>query len=98
MNAYIKNLIRVNKDAKETIEALEKALPTVEINDDKDKANFGNLCLILKSYRIINEASEAMLFNEDVLSDGEGNFYEKIEDDKNDNGEEQNETQVKEEK
>ena len=43
MNAYIKNLIRVNKDAKETIEALEKELPTIEIEDDKDKANFGNL-------------------------------------------------------
>lgn len=95
MNTYIKNLIRVNKDANEAIEALEKALPTVEIEDDKDKANFGNLCLILKSYRIINEASEAMLFNEDVLSDGEGNFYEKIKEDdgnkKEDNGKGQNE-------
>ena len=78
---YIKNLIDVNKDAVGSIENLEKITASIKIENDKDKANFGNMCIILHAYRMIADASEAMLINENVLKDDDGNFYQKIEDD-----------------
>ena len=80
MNNYIKNLIQVNKTSKETIASLEEVVTNIKIENDKDKANFGNMCLILKANRIIAEASEAMLVNDNVLQDEDGNYYQKIED------------------
>ena len=80
MNNYIKNLIQVNKTSKETIASLEEVVANIKIENDKDKANFGNMCLILKANRIIAEASEAMLINDNVLQDEDGNYYQKIED------------------
>ena len=78
---YIKNLVSINKTSNETIATLEDVIESVKIENDKDKANFGNLCLILKANRIIAEATEAMLINENVLMDDDGNYYQKIEDD-----------------
>ena len=75
---YIKNLITVNKTSKETINALEVLVADMKIENDKDKANFGNLCLILKSNRIIADATEAMLINENVLRGKNGEFYSKV--------------------
>ena len=80
MDNYIKNLININKTSVETIASLEEVIAKYQIEDDKDKANFGNLCLILKANRIIADATEAMLANDDVLKDDDGNFYQKIED------------------
>lgn len=80
MNTYIKNLININKTGKETIASLEKVIANINIENDKDKANFGNMCLILKANRIIVEATEAMLINDNVLQDEDGNYYQKIED------------------
>ena len=79
MNNYIKNLISINKTSVETTASLEEVIAKYQIKDDKDKANFGNLCLILKANRIIADATEAMLINDDVLKDDDGNFYQKIE-------------------
>lgn len=80
VNNYIKNLIAINKTSNDSIASLEEVVSEMEIKNDKDKANFGNLCLILKANRIIAEATEAMLINENVLQDDNGNYYQKIED------------------
>lgn len=77
---YIKNLININKTSVETISALEEVITGFKIENDRDKADFGNLCLILKANRIIADATEAMLANDDVLKDDNGDYYKKIED------------------
>ena len=76
---FIKNLIAINEDAVASIQNLENDIQSFKIEDDKSKANFGNLCVMLRGYRMVADASEAMLINEDVLKDDNGNFYQKIE-------------------
>ena len=76
---FIKNLITINKDAENSIENLETDIQAIVIKNEKDKANFGNLCVMLRGYRMVADASEAMLINENVLK-GDDGFYQKIED------------------
>ena len=76
---FIKNLIDINEDAVGSIQALETDIQAFKIENDKDKANFGNLCVMLRGYRMVADASEAMLINEKVLKGNDG-FYQKIED------------------
>jgi len=76
---FIKNLININEDANASIVNLEVDAQAIEIKNDKDKANFGNICVMLRGYRMIADASEAMLANENVLR-GDDGFYQKIED------------------
>ena len=76
---FIKNLININEDANASIVNLEVDAQAIEIKNDKDKANFGNICVMLRGYRMIADASEAMLINENVLK-GQDGFYQKIED------------------
>ena len=76
---FIKNLIDINNDANGSIVALESDIQVIKIENDKDKANFGNLCVMLRGYRMVADASEAMLINENVLK-GDDGFYQKIED------------------
>ena len=78
---FIKNLININNDANASIANLEADAQAIKIENDKDKANFGNICVMLRGYRMIADASEAMLINEDVLKGDDGEFYQKIEDD-----------------
>jgi hypothetical protein len=80
MDMNIKGLIKINKFANENISQLEKLCADIKIKSDKDKANFGNVCVALRGFRMVAEATEAMLVNEDVLQDENGNFYQKIED------------------
>ena len=77
---FIRNLIDINKDANTSIAQLEVDAQLIKIENDKDKANFGNICVMLRGYRMVADASEAMLINENVLKDDNGNFYQKIED------------------
>lgn len=77
---FIKNLIEINNDANASIIALEHDSQAIKIENDKDKANFGNMCVMLRGYRMIADASEAMLINENVLRTDDGEFYQKIED------------------
>ena len=78
---FIKNLIDINNDANASIVALEADAQAIKIENDKDKANFGNICVMLRGYRMVADASEAMLINENVLKGDDGDFYQKIEDD-----------------
>lgn len=81
----IKILIGINKNATNNIISLENSIQDIKIKTDKDKANFGNMCVMLRAFRTISDTSEAMLINENVLIDDMGDFYQKIE---NDNGDE----------
>ena len=78
---FIKNLIDINNDANASIANLEADAKAIKIENDKDKANFGNICVMLRGYRMVADASEAMLINENVLKTDDGDFYQKIEDD-----------------
>ena len=77
---FIKNLIDINNDANASIANLENDAKAIKIENDKDKANFGNICVMLRGYRMVADASEAMLINENVLKTDDGEFYQKIED------------------
>ena len=75
----IQKIIEVNKLACENIAGLENAIKDCEIKNDKDKANFGNLCVALRGFRMVADATLALLANEDVLKGENGEFYQKIE-------------------
>ena len=90
MNAYIKNLIDVNNEATKNIAALESTIQNMNITTEKDKVNFGNLCIALKGFRMVSEATECLLVNENVLKTEDNEFYIKVEtEEKPDNNQEQ---------
>lgn len=82
MNDYIKTLIEANKDAVDNIAVLEDVIKDYPIIDEKAKTNFGNLCILLNGYRNVAKATDCLLINENVLKDNEGNYYQKIEEEK----------------
>lgn len=78
MNDYIKTLINVNKDANKNIAALESTIQNITVTTEKDKVNFGNLCIALRGFRMVSEATECLLVNENVLKTEDNEFYVKI--------------------
>lgn len=78
MNMYIKNLIDVNNEATKNIAALESTIQNMNITTEKDKVNFGNLCIALKGFRMVSEATECLLRNENVLKTEDNEFYVKV--------------------
>ena len=78
MNSYIKTLIVANKDAVDNVNVLEKTIATYPVIDEKSKVNYGNLCIALKGYRMVAEATECMLINENVLKGKDGKYYEEV--------------------
>lgn len=82
MNEYIKTLIEANRDAVDTVAVLEDVVKNYPVTDEKSKTNFGNLCILLNGYRNVAKATDCLLINENVLKDAEGNYYQKIEENK----------------
>ena len=82
MNDYIKTLIEANKDAVDNVTVLEGVVKDYPVTDEKSKTNFGNLCILLNGYRNVAKATDCLLINENVLKDDEGNYYKKIEEEK----------------
>ena len=78
MNDYIKTLINVNKEATKNIAALESTIQNITVTTEKDKVNFGNLCIALKGFRMVSEATECLLVNENVLKTENNEFYVKV--------------------
>ena len=89
MEEYIKNLINVNKEATKNIAALESSIQNLKVTTEKDKANFGNLCIVLKGFRMVSEGTECLLRNENVLKVNETDFYVKVTDEEQSSNEEQ---------
>ena len=82
MNEYIKTLIEANRDAVDSVAVLEDVVKNYPVTDEKSKTNFGNLCILLNGYRNVAKATDCLLINENVLKDAEGNYYQKIEENK----------------
>ena len=78
MEEYIKNLINVNKEATKNIIALESVIQNIKVTTEKDKANFGNLCIVLKGFRMVSEGTECLLRNDNVLKTEDNEFYVKV--------------------
>ena len=78
MNAYIKNLIDVNNEASKNIATLESTIQNMNITTEKDKVNFGNLCIALEGFRMVSEATKCLLRNENVLKTEDNEFYVKV--------------------
>lgn len=90
MDEYIKTLININKDANKNITALESTIQNITVTTEKDKVNFGNLCIALKGFRMVSEATECLLINENVLKTEDNEFYVKVDTEvKPDNNQEQ---------
>ena len=90
MNEYIKTLINANNNATKNIAALESTIQNITVTTEKDKVNFGNLCIALKGFRMVSEATECLLINENILKTEDDEFYSKIETNENpDNSEQQ---------
>ena len=90
MNDYIKTLINANENATKNITALESTIQNITVTTEKDKVNFGNLCIALKGFRMVSEATECLLINENVLKTRDNEFYVKVETEvKPDNNQEQ---------
>jgi hypothetical protein len=77
MEINVKALIGVNKSVKELLHLTEELLAQ-DIKTEKDKANFGNICIMHKGLSMVDESTEAMLINENVFIDDDGNFYQKV--------------------
>ena len=73
-------IIAQHNNAIVNISELEKTCANCKVTDDKSKAQFGNFCIALKGYRMVADATEAILMNEDILKGEDGCFYEKVED------------------
>ena len=78
MDTYIERLIKVHRMAVTNIAEVEKAIQNYPITSEKDKANFGNLCILLKGFRMVEESSECLLINEDCVVSNDGNYFKKI--------------------
>lgn len=78
MNEFIKNLISVNKEATKNIVALESVIQNIKVTTEKDKANFGNLCIVLKGFRMVSEGTECLLRNDNILKTEDNEFYVKV--------------------
>lgn len=78
MDKYIENLIKVNNDSTSIIAYLESVIENMKIQNEKDKANFGNLCIVLKGFRMVNEGTECLLRNENIIKVNNKDFYAKI--------------------
>lgn len=76
---YRNFIINEHNNAVRNINDLEKTCANCKVTDDKSKAQFGNFCIALKGYRLVTDATEAILMNEDILKGEDGCFYEKIE-------------------
>lgn len=78
MKMIVEKLIEVNKFVNNEIKALQETIATGKFETEKDRINFGNLCTALTGFRLVNDAMEALLANEDVVVTDTGNYYQKI--------------------
>ena len=76
---YRNFIINQHNNAVLNINELENTCANYKVTDDKSKAQFGNFCIALKGYRLVADATEAILMNEDILKGEDGCFYEKVE-------------------
>ena len=80
MKMIVEKLININKFVNNEIKALQETIATGKFETEKDRINFGNLCTALTGFRLVNDAMEALLANEDIVVTEQGGYYQKIDD------------------
>ena len=78
-----KDIIEANKAATRIVADLEKVIQDFEFNNTdslKAKAEFGNFIVMLKGARLVKEATEALLQNNDILISPAGEYFQKVDD------------------
>ena len=79
MNKTSRNfIINQHNNAIFNINQLEHTCANFKVTDEKTKTQFGNFCIALHGYRMVADATEAILMNEDILKGDDGCFYEKV--------------------
>lgn len=97
MNMNVEKLINTNKFVNNEIHSLQETIANSKFETEKDRINFGNLCTALTGFRLVNDAMEALLANEDVVVTGTGNYYKKIDSDNPEPPAEQEQNEKKDE-
>lgn len=77
MELNIATLIKENRNARETITSLEMTVRELT-NSEVKNIDFANVCIALKGYRIVEEATAAILINAGVLISGDSRYYSEI--------------------
>lgn len=78
MNVFLKTLAQRNKDAKEIISNLEDYVKELANDKSCNKVEFANTCLALRGYRLVADATDALLVNEGIVIGNDGSYYEKV--------------------
>ena len=89
MDKMVKNIVKEIKEVSAKRNNLEDLLVNyshVETNDhEKNLTNFGNLSIAVHGYKMVETALRCIVLNEGYIEDNNGEFYEKIDvDDDND--------------
>jgi hypothetical protein len=88
MDKMIKNIVKEIKAVSAKRSNLEDLLVNyshVETKDhEKDLTNFGNLSIAVHGYKMVETALRCIVLNEGFIEDNDGEFYEKIDVDDDD--------------
>ena len=91
MDKMVKNSVKEIKEVSAKRSNLEDLLINyshVETDDhEKDLTNFGNLSIAVHGYKMVETALRCIVLNEGYIEDNDGEFYEKINVDDNDDEE-----------
>ena len=74
----LKNLIEEHKQLINKIVLLEEVITKLKVNNDEDKVLFGNYIVLLKGYRLSEEAIHCILNNEEIVITEDGRYYGRI--------------------
>lgn len=78
MELNIAALIKENRNARENIISLEMTVRNLA-NTQIKNVDFANVCIALKGYRIVEEATAAILVNAGVLITDDNRYFSEIE-------------------
>ena len=82
MDKMVKNIVKEIKEVSAKRSNLEDLLLNyshVETDDhEKDLTNFGNLSIAVHGYKMVETALRCIVLNEGYIEDNDGEFYEKI--------------------
>lgn len=78
MKMNIKKIIEVNNFVDNEIQALREIIANSKFETEKDRINLGNFWTAFTGFRLVSDAVEGLLANEDVVVTVDGNYYRKI--------------------
>lgn len=78
MKMNIKKIIEVNNFVDNEIQALREIIANSKFETEKDRITLGNIWTAFTGFRLVGDALEGLLANEDVVVTVSGNYYQKI--------------------